>query len=280
MFTANNNKQRYFGGTAENIAYGFGLLEESPLLFSVVGKDFQGEYSDHLNKHGVDTRVITDHDGYTGTFYGISDQSKQQIDIWQPNSYGKLIEKSKISSKLMIRDFEEVSVAIFSPEAGISTRNHMKEARDTLGSDLTIIFDPGQVLSIFYDDDMIRECLDLADIVISNRTEINQFQTNYNLSKQSILKLGINYVIETEGADGSVVSSEDEVFKITAIEPEKVVETTGSGDEYRAGLIYGLLNGIPIDRSAKIGALLGSKSVAELGAQSYFIDKNEISNLS
>jgi adenosine kinase len=58
MFTA-KGKQRYFGGTAGNIAYGLGLLEEKPMVFSVVGKDFQQEYGLHLEKHLVELKTIT-----------------------------------------------------------------------------------------------------------------------------------------------------------------------------------------------------------------------------
>lgn len=277
MFTA-NNKKRYFGGTAGNIAYGLGLLGQNPLLFSVVGKDYKDEYEKHLKSHGVEPRVVIDEKGFSGTFYGISDQSNQQIGIWQPNSYGEYIEKSKISSTISTDEMKNVGIAIFSPGTGISTRNHMKEIRELLGEKVTIIFDPSQVLSIFYDDDLLRECLELADIVISNQTEISHLESIFNLSKDDVFKFGVKYVIETEGEKGSSVYSKNQKTNIPAIKPEKVIETTGAGDAYRAGLIFGLLNEMPVDESAKIGALLGSKNVEKSGGQQYKVDINEINS--
>ncbi|MEA3357675.1 MAG: PfkB family carbohydrate kinase, partial [Patescibacteria group bacterium] len=236
MFTA-QNKEVYYGGTGGNIAYGLGLLKSNPILFSVVGQDFHDNYKDHCISNGIDLKVCTPNkDTWTATYYGISDEKYQQIGIWQPNVYGDYIEEVKLSSELSKTDFEQMKIAIFSPGTGISTRNHMLETYKKTRHQATIIFDPSQVLSIFYDKVLLKECLSLTDILISNDTEISQFESLFGFNKKKILDTGVKYIIETKGEKGSIIYSKSGQIDIAPVKPKKVVETTGAGDAYRAGL--------------------------------------------
>lgn len=271
MFTA-KNKEVYHGGTAGNIAYGLGLQGQKPLMYSVVGDDFNGDYSKRLEDVGVDIRTVNaGKKGFTSNFYGISDEHYQQIGIWQPNSYGEMIEQSKLSETLEESDFKKVKYAIFSPGTGISTRNHMLEVNKKTAGEAKLIFDPSQVLSIFYDDVLLKECLSLADIVIGNDVEIAQFETIFKYSIKDIIGQGVEYVIETLGEKGVNVHNENGKKFIKSVKPERVVETTGAGDAFRAGLMHGLMQDEPIEKCCEYGTMLGSKSVEEFGGQGYVL---------
>jgi adenosine kinase len=273
MFTA-QNKEVYYGGTGGNISYGMGLLDKSPLLFSVAGEDFMDDYKKHLKKMGVNLRVYIpemEDKTYTAAFYGISDEKYQQIGIWQPNTYGDFIDEIPLEKTLDSSEFDKLKVAIFSPGTGISTRNHMLETYKKTNGDCTIIFDPSQVLSIFYDDKLLQECLSLADIVISNETEISQFETLFDIKISDIFDIGVQYVIETKGENGAVIYSPSKKYQVEPQKPRKVVETTGAGDAFRAGLMSGLLENKPIAKAAQLGAKLGALSVEEYGGQGYRI---------
>lgn len=274
MFTA-NGRQRYYGGTAGNIAYGLGLLGASPLLFSSVGKDFNDEYRKHLEDLGVEVRVLEKKDQLTATFYAISDEDYQQIGIWQPDAYDG-IEKQEVGSVINDKELSNIEVAIFSPGTGKSTRNHMLEIRKKLGDKVTVIFDPSQVLSIFYDEHLLKECLTLADIVISNETEIDQFEKLFKISQKDVLGYGVETIIETLGEKGVNIITKDETFHVEPKKPRKVTETTGAGDAFRSGLIYGILNNFSVKKACMAGAFMGSKSVEEMGGQMYFTDKDEL----
>lgn len=281
MFTA-NKKQKYYGGTAGNIAYGLGQLKQNPLLFSIAGKDFKEDYKKHLKSLGVELRVVEKKDSFTATFYGISDEKYQQIGIWQPDAYGDYINETSLSSTISDKELSKISTAIFSPGTGISTRNHMLELRKKIGNKVKIIFDPSQVLSIFYDPPLLKECLTLSDILISNETEINQFNSVFSFSKDDIFDFGVEIIIETLGDKGVNLYLEKgkSPIHIPPIKPRKVVETTGAGDAFRAGLIYGMTNGYDLISSCKIGALTGSKSVEEISGQMWHLNDEEILNLS
>ncbi len=279
MFTA-KDKKHFFGGTGGNISYGLGILDVKPLLFSVAGKDFKGEFENHLKNNGVDLRVDVKKDGHTASFYGMSDDLRQQIGVYQPNAYGE-VDETPLSKTLSKKDFESVGVAIFSAGTGKSIYNHMKELRNKLGKKCIFIFDPGQVISVFYDKKLLEDTLKLTDIFIGNEIEFKQLESILGYGVDKLLKSGLRAVIQTLGEKGSIIyemeNNECKKTHISVVKAKKVVETTGAGDAYRAGLIYGLLNGMDLESACKIGAKLGAKNVETIGGQAYKINKKDIS---
>ena len=268
MLTA-RNKKMHFGGTAGNIAYGLGIQGESPLLFSVAGGDFDKDYRQHLSEHNVDVRVIVKPDEYTATFYAISDQVKDQVGIFQPNTHGDYFEQISLTETLTDKDFAAIKIAIFSTTTAISLKKHMSELRKHAGPKPVIIFDPSQTLSIFFDKKLTEDCIKLANIFIGNETEVEQLQKLLEMKISDIFKLGLKYVIETKGKHGCIIYSRKGRIKIPAFKPKKFVEQTGAGDAFRAGLIKGLLHDLPIEDSCRLAAKLGALNVASEGGQNY-----------
>ena len=270
MFTA-KTREHFWGGTGGNIAYGLGLLKKKPLLFSLAGQDFDGSgFGPHLKKAGVDARVVIDKKNWTAIFYGMSDELGQQIGVYQPNAYEK-IHTLPLSKTISPKEFKDIGVAIFSAGTGMSILRHMKEMRQKSGKDVTVIFDPGQVISIFYDKQLLEETLGLADIFIGNEVEIKQLQTILGYDIKAVLEKGVRAVIETLGEKGSVIHEQGREIRIPAAKAKKVVEATGAGDAYRAGLIAKLLDGKDLKAACEFGAKVAALSVAYRGAQTYQI---------
>ncbi len=285
MFTA-KTREHFWGGTGGNIAYGLGILGKKPLLFSLAGKDFQGSgFGPHLKEAGVDSRVVVNDKSWTAVFYGMSDELGQQIGVYQPNAYEK-IDTLPLAKTLMQKDFDNIGVAIFSAGTGKSIYRHMKETREKCGKDTLIIFDPGQVISIFYDKTLLEKTLALADIFIGNEVEIKQLQTILGYSIEQVLQKGVKAVIETLGERGSVIyespTNRNIAFahgreqmpyfaktKIPAAKARKVVEATGAGDAYRAGMIAKLLEGKMLKEACLFGAKVASRAVGTRGGQTY-----------
>ncbi|HEY4479357.1 MAG TPA: PfkB family carbohydrate kinase [Candidatus Paceibacterota bacterium] len=276
MFTAKERRQ-FFGGTGANISYGLGLLHAKPLLFSVAGNDFSGQFSKHLEKSGVTLRIVEEK-GWTATFYGMSDTLNQQIGVYQPNAY-KNIDSVSLSQSLSASDFKEIGVAIFSAGTGKSIHKHIKELRQKKGSDAVIIFDPGQVISVFYNKKLLEETAKLADIFIGNEIEFKQLETILGYSHSKLLHKGLRAVIKTQGERGSTIYEKNRTTHVKSVEPSKTIETTGAGDAYRAGLIYGILKKLDLESACRIGAYLGSKCVETVGGQAYKINLREIQKL-
>ncbi|MEK7208284.1 MAG: PfkB family carbohydrate kinase [Patescibacteria group bacterium] len=281
MFTA-KTREHFWGGTGANIAYGLGLLGKKPMLFSLAGSDFEGAFAGHLKKAGVDSRVVIAKHKYTASFYGMSDELGQQIGVYQPNAYEE-IDTIPVSRTLAQKDLDNVGVAIFSAGTGKSIYRHTKETREKCGKSTLIIFDPGQVISIFYDKALLEKTLALADIFIGNEVECKQLETIFSYTHEKLLARGLRAVIETRGEKGSILyespiipSSADRHHlaqmrktHIQVIKAKKVLETTGAGDAYRAGLIAKLLEGKTLKESCEFGAKIAARSVAFRGGQTY-----------
>ncbi len=269
MFTA-KDKKHFFGGTGGNIAYGLGVLGDNPFLFSLAGKDFSQDYAKHLSKVGVNCKVKINKSDWSASFYSMSDEKRQQIGVWQPNSYS-LIEKTILSSTLKPNEMKEIKIAIFSAGTGKSILNHITEFRKHNHS-ATIIFDPGQILSIMYDRALLEKTINLSDIFIGNETEIKQLKFLLKYSIQDLLRKGIKFVIETKGEKGSIVYTSKGKKFIKPFIPKHIIETTGAGDAYRAGLIHGLLKGLKIAKACEFGSMVAAKSLEFSGGQEYRIN--------
>lgn len=80
---------------------------------------------------------------------------------------------------------------------------------------------------------------------------------------QEINKLCKIAVVKT-GKEGSLIACEDEVIRIEA-RPAEVVDTTGAGDLYATGFLYGLSKGYPLQRCGEIGSLVAAKAIETIG---------------
>ena len=79
-------------------------------------------------------------------------------------------------------------------------------------------------------------------------------------------------VIVTRGAEGLALRRGDDGSRSRRWRAERVVDPTGSGDAYRAGLLHGLAAGLPLETAARIGSLLGALQVAHPGTQGLTLD--------
>lgn len=262
--------QYYYGGTAGNIAYGLGILGYKPIMFSAVGEDFNKDYRKHLEKIGVICRpIIGPRGSETAKCSQISDELHQQITIFQTNYYGDRIDDMSLLETIMQEELEKVKAAIFSPGNNVSTLNNTQEFR-RINQEAIIIFDPGMNVTTFSKEDL-TECASLSNILISNDVEILRIEKVHGFSILELLDIGLDFVIETKGEKGSTIHTHSERIDIPIVKPRKVVETTGAGDAYRAGLIAGLLEGKDIREVCRLGAKVSSKCVEEYSGQGYKI---------
>jgi adenosine kinase len=135
------------------------------------------------------------------------------------------------------------------------------------------IFDPGQSLPVLSAETLcqsIEGCL----ILIANDYELELITNKTGLKKAALLKMARNIIV-TQGEHGSLVSTQDEEFKIPAVKPKKAVDPTGAGDAYRGGLISGLVHGKSIKDSARMGSVSASFCVEVYGTQDYRFSKTE-----
>jgi len=72
-------------------------------------------------------------------------------------------------------------------------------------------------------------------------------------------------VCVTHGAEGSVIAAEGKVHRIAAAPVDKVVDTTGAGDLYAAGVLYGITAGMDLPKAGRIGSIAAAEAISHVG---------------
>ncbi|MFW9994569.1 MAG: PfkB family carbohydrate kinase [Candidatus Odinarchaeota archaeon] len=260
------------GGTAGNIAYTLGILGKHPVMFSAVGDDFRTSgYEAFLRGNGVEIAV----DCFTGQVsaccYQISDEYDNQITIWQSNAYDHVDE---IGLNEHVKEAaKDTELAIFSTGNPVGMLRHMDELR-VLNPSAKIIFDPGPRV-VSYDQEQLRKSLEMCDMLTVNETELQRISA-FGFSEKELLENHVEVIIETLGSKGSFIKTHSAKFRVGAVTPVRVRETTGAGDAFRAGLMVGLLEGKSIVEAARIGSVVASYCIEDTGPQSHRITREDV----
>lgn len=257
-FTVNGLMEK-FGGTAGNIAYSLSLLEERPMILASAGKDFD-RYAAWLRQNRISTegiRILSDE--FTAGAFITTDQSDNQITGFNPGAM-----KHACGVEVDSAAKGTAAIGIVSPGCVDDMRDYSRRFKE-LG--ITCICDPGQQIPVLGRETLI-EMISGADILISNDYELELIQNATGLTKTQIREK-TKAVITTLGEEGSLVWDGSTETRIPAVPPEKVLDPTGAGDAYRAGLIKGLAVGKPLREAAEMGATCASYAVACHGTQEH-----------
>jgi len=252
------------GGTAGNIAYALSLLGEKPIVLATVGRDYQ-RYFEWLKQNQIARDSIKVIEGeFTAAAYITTDRADNQITGFNPGAM-------KYSSTF---DFDRLppgeSLAIIAAgnlEDMVAYSSACKERG------IGYIFDPGQSLPMWSRDDLTR-CITGARILISNDYELELIMTSTGLDRERLLQ-NTGIIITTLGEMGSRVVTADGELTVPAARPKTVVDPTGAGDAYRAGLIKGLVQGKGIRECAVTGSVCASFAVESYGTQEYCFSPDE-----
>jgi adenosine kinase len=256
-FTVNGLKEN-FGGTAGNIAYGLSLLGERPLVLATIGRDYH-RYFDWLTGKGISLdgiRIIPEE--LTAGAYITTDLSDNQITGFNPGAM-----KSPFSYDFSNVDASE-TIAIVGPG---NMEDMMRCAGTYRRMGIDYIFDPGQSLTMWNGPDLVG-CIDGSRILISNDYELELICSKTGLDTRRLLER-TGTIITTLGEYGSRVSTPDLQVAIPPVGPVNVVDPTGAGDAYRAGLLKGLVGDLGVEQSARMGSVCASFAVESYGTQEY-----------
>jgi adenosine kinase len=259
--------RREFGGTAGNIAYNMQLLEGKPLIMATVGEDF-GNYMQWLNTHGIDSTYIkTIPSTFTAQAFITTDTDDNQITAFHP---GAMSEAHQNSAK----DAKDVSLAIIAPDGRDGMFQHARECFD---AGIPFLFDPGQGLPMFNGEELLQ-FIDMADYLAVNDYESQIIQDKTGLSLEE-LALKVKALIVTLGSAGSQIYADGQRFDIPCVKAESIVDPTGCGDAYRAGLLYGLSKGWDWVTCGRLASTMGAIKIASRGGQNHKPTREEIEQI-
>jgi adenosine kinase len=255
-----------YGGCSANIAYNLKLLGGDPLIMATIGQD-GGEYLQRFDKLGIATRAIRtiDH-AYTAQCFVTADLDNNQINAFHPGAM-------QFSHENNVADCGQLAVAIIAPDG----RDGMiKHARDCAALGVPFMFDPGQQLPMFSGEELIT-FIDQASYLAANDYEFEMVMDRTGLTLADIAAR-LDALIVTRGDKGSEIYAGGERHDIPAVQAEKVVDPTGCGDAYRAGLLFGITSGYDWPTSGRIASLLGAIKIAHQGGQNHSFTPAQIAD--
>lgn len=256
--------RREFGGCAGNIAYNLKLLGSDPLIMATVGED-SAPYQHRLQQLGLNARHVKEvANSFTAQAFITTDLDDNQITAFHPGAMTHA-HQNKVSDAVGVR------LGIVAPDGRDGMLQHAQEFH---AAKIPFIFDPGQGLPMFGKDDLLH-FMHLADYCTVNDYEARLLteRTGCTLAQ---LASQVSALIVTLGGSGSQIYTQGRCIDIPVAKPEAVVDPTGCGDAYRAGLLFGIAKGWPWEKTGRLASLMGAIKIAHRGGQNHKPSQSEI----
>ena len=249
--------RREFGGCAGNIAYNLRLLGGDPRIMATVGSDF-GTYRQWLGQHALDLGHVREiPECLTAQAYITTDLDDNQITAFHPGAMNEA-HRNKVPPNAGL------TLGIVSPDGRQGMLDHAEQLH---AAGIPFVFDPGQGLPMFDGNDL-RHFVELATWVAVNDYEAKLLIDRTGWSEQQ-LATQVQALIVTRGALGSTILAGQERIGIPTVQPRAILDPTGCGDAYRAGLLHGISRGLPWAETGRLASLLGALKIAHRGTQNH-----------
>ncbi len=259
--------RREFGGCAGNIAYNLKLLGGEPLIMATVGDDY-GPYAYRLERLELDRTHVREVPGtMTAQAFITTDLDDNQITAFHPGA----MDHSHLNSATQARG---ARLAIVAPDGREGMLQHARELAEAA---IPFVFDPGQGLPMFSGEELLA-FVEQASYVAVNDYEGKMLQERTGVSLEAIAGK-VEALFVTQGAQGSMIYTDGERLHIPSVKPEGVVDPTGCGDAYRAGLLYGIASGMDWRATGQLASVMGAVKIASRGGQNHAATRGRIAGI-
>jgi len=260
------NRRISYGGCGGNIAYNLKLLGENPVLIGIGGSDFD-RYRERLNLLGIDASNVLETDQHlTAAAFICTDNQENQITFFDAGAM--VIPTAPALKKI---EYRELSYAIIAPD---NPARMIKIAKECFELSIPFIFDPAQEIEYISVADLtwaVTNCY----LLIVNDYEADLLAKKLCMPRVKLQRIVGNY-IETHGPHGcTLISSNEGARDIKAVKAYRLVDPTGCGDAFRAGVLMGLSRGFKLDKACKIGALTATYNLEHAGTQNHIFTFKE-----
>jgi adenosine kinase len=259
--------RREYGGCAGNIAYNLKLIGGEPVVLAAIGSDGH-DYLARMDSLDIDrssVRVEAEH--YTAQAIIITDADNNQITAFHPGAMAQ----SHLSPVPARRD---LAIGIIAPDGREAMLAHAEQFHAAC---VPFIFDPGQQLPMF-DGAELRHFVEQSSWVALNDYEARMLCERLDTTLESLsLDPSLRGIVVTLAAEGCDVWQQGQVTRIGGVAASEILDPTGCGDAFRAGLLYGLERGWALERCAALGNRLGALKISCRGAQNHRIESSILS---
>src|SRR5579863_7698052 len=256
--------RREFGGCAANIAYGLKLLGDVGYPMATAGHDFD-PYAKRLRELGIPVDFIKVVDGtFTAQAFITTDLDDNQITAFHPGAmqHAHLNRVADAGAG--------IALGLVAPDGRQAMIEH---AAQFAAANTPFMFDPGQGLPMFGAEEL-KTFIGQARWVAVNDYEWGLLQQRTGFTVSDITAQAEALVV-TRGAEGSVIYAGGKTLNVPCVKPAAVVDPTGCGDAYRAGLIHGLLRGLDWETTGRVASLMGAIKIESRGPQNHSFTQAE-----
>ena len=250
--------RREFGGCAANIAYSLKLLGDDALPMATAGNDF-APYREHLISRGICVDHIKIVEGaFTAQAFITTDLDDNQITAFHPGAmqFAHLNHVADAGPK--------IKLGIVAPDGRQAMIEH---AAQFAAARVPFIFDPGQGLPMFGAEEL-KTFIAQARWVALNDYEWGLMQQKTGYTAATVMEQ-VEALVVTLGAQGSVIYAKGRTLAVPCAKARALVDPTGCGDAYRAGLIHGLLRDLDWETTGRVASLMGAIKIESRGPQNH-----------
>lgn len=256
------------GGTA-NVAAGLATLGGKSAFIGKGGADCFGSFfRKDLEEAHVLPNISVSETGKTGMAITISSiQDKERFFIVERGVNAELL--SGDVDYDLARESDVIYFTGLSFQDADVSKVVLSFVEEAAAGGKTVVFNPGAYnIAASYRTAIIGAVKDYVDIVILNHLEGQSLSHSQEDEKiaEFLLSLGVNTVVLTKGEDGSIISTPSYTHRIN-IDPVDAVDTTGAGDAYASGIIYGIAKAWELERAGRFASLVAQAVVGEQGSR-------------
>ena len=256
--------RREWGGCAGNIAYNLKALGGEPVVMATLGADGTA-YRERLASLGIaDDGVKSLPQMFTAQAFIITDLDDNQITAFHPGAMNA-------SHENRVGDVADIALGIVAPDGRDGMRSHVEQFAQ---AGIPFVFDPGQGLPLFSGPELIA-MIDAASYLAVNDYEGRLLCERTGLSLDAIARR-VDALIVTMGGFGAQIHADGATLDSPVAPAAAVVDPTGCGDAFRAGLLYGIVHGWDWPRSGRLASTLGALKIASRGGQNHAVSRDGI----
>lgn len=255
-------KEMASGGSAANTIHGLARLGIETAFIGKIGQDEIGDFfHNDLVKSGIEPLL------YKST--NASGLASAMISLDGERTFGTFLGAAVELSGTDLKPEHFKGYQILHVE-GYLVQNHdlleniMKQAS---AAGLMVSLDLASYNVVEANLDFLKKIAEkYVDIIFANEEEAKAFTGKEPAEALDEIAKISNIAVVKIGKKGSLVKTGDSIFEIPPI-VVKAIDTTGAGDLYASGFIYGLINGLPLNKAGQIGSILGATVIEKIGAK-------------
>ncbi|MEM0331435.1 MAG: carbohydrate kinase family protein [Archaeoglobaceae archaeon] len=250
------------GGSASNTIVGLSRLGIKAGYIGKIGDDEEGGilYRDLL-KENVDVRCVIKGKGRSGNAIILVDEHGNRAILVDPG-VNDTIRYEEINLEAA-KEYRMIHLTSFICKNGTDSL----ESQKRIVKEFEVVsFDPGMPYAWRGLRDM-EPILKHTTIFLPNKAEIEMmFREDYLKAVEDCISLGIEIVVVKLGSEGCFVKTKNKEFRMRSL-ATKVVDTTGAGDAFNAGFIYGFVKGKDVEECARLGNYVAARCIEKFGAR-------------